>query len=114
MSYKSIKNLEEVNVFEDLNLHESFRAHMIYEEIVGETFHPKNLKHILIYFYSCVMACNRDLAADFDDFTDWLDIHPTMVESFTNWMIEQLKRKVVKEPDSTEKEAGEKGEPFQN
>lgn len=104
-----MKNLDEVTKFEDFNLHESFRAHMIYEEIVKEQFKPNSIKNVLLYFYANVMACNRELDADFDQFLDWLDTKPTMVEEFTNWIIDNVKRKVVKDTDGGE--ASDK-EPF--
>lgn len=110
---ESIKNLNEVNIFEDFNLHESFRSYMIYEEITGENFKPTNLKSILIFFYANVMACNRDLACDFDAFVDWLDEHTTMVTTFTEWIMANVQRNMVKQKETTGEEAG-KEEPFQN
>lgn len=110
---ESIKNLNEVDKFEDFNLHESFRSYMIYEEITGENFKPANLKSILIFFYSNVMACNRDLTCDFEAFVDWLDEHSTMVSAFIEWITSNVQRNVTKQKEATGEEAG-KEEPFQN
>jgi hypothetical protein len=107
MENNGIKTLEEVSSFNDLNLHESFRAHMLYEEVSGESFKPTNLKSILIFFYATIMACNREFASDFDTFVDWLDGHPSYVEDFMEWLTGQLKRKVVKETTDTEAEGKE-------
>lgn len=106
---ESIKTLQQVTKFEDFNLHESFRAYMIYEEIMKEHFKPDSIKNILIYFYSNVMACNRDLVADFDEFIDWLDTNPTMVEQFTTWLINTAKATTTKNQDGEE---ADKGDPF--
>lgn len=108
---QSIKNLDEVKNFSDFNIHESFRAHMFYEEITGESFKPTNLKSVLIFFYSNIMACNRELPVDFEAFIDWLDNHTEMLMEFTDWLTSSLTRTVTKQPAG--EEAGEK-EPFQN
>lgn len=109
-----IKQLAEVKEFKDFNLQrESFRAHMIYEEVMGEPFKPTNIKHILVYFFANVMAVNKELAVDFDEFVDWLDIHPEMVTDFTDWLVDILKRGVVKGKETPEEE-GTKEEPFHN
>lgn len=112
---QSIKNLEEVKNFSDFNIRESFRAHMIYEEITGESFNSTSitkLKSILVFFYANVMARNRELAVDFDTFIDWLDEQPGMLTDFMEWLISSSTRTVAKQ-DKTGEEAGEQ-EPFQD
>lgn len=106
-----IKQLAEVKEFKDFNLHESFRAHMIYEEVMGEPFKPTNVKTILVYFYANVMASNRELSNDFDEFVDFLDIHPEMVSEFTQWLTDNLKRNVVNKSEATQEEVSNE-EPF--
>ena len=108
----NIKNLNEVTKFEDFNIHETFRAHMIYEEITGEIFRPDGLKSMLIYFYANVMAANRDLTCDFDQFIDWLDDHANYITNFTEWLTNTAKRDITKQDNG--EEAGEKQEPFHN
>ena len=107
----SIKNINDVKSFEELNLRESFRSHMIYEEITGESFHPTNIKNVLIFFYSNIMAVNRELAIDFEAFVDWMDEHPEYLGMFVDWFTANLHRNITKQPAG--EEAGEQ-EPFQN
>lgn len=110
---ESIKNLNEVQSFNDFHIKESFRAHMIYEEITKETFKPTNLKSIIIYFYSCVMAANRELPADFEVFVDWLDDNPDYLNEFVEWYRSTLMKGVVKNEQPAGEEAGEE-KPFQH
>ena len=107
----SIKNINDVKSFEELNLRESFRSHMIYEEITGESFRPTNIKNVLIFFYSNIMAVNRELAIDFEAFVDWMDEHPEYLGMFVDWFTANLHRNITKQPAG--EEAGEQ-EPFQN
>lgn len=108
---ESIKTLEQVTKFEDFNLYESFRTHMIYEEVTKESFTPTSIKNILIYFFANVMACNRELAVDFDEFLDWLDKNPDMLNDFIDWMTKSNKKDVVKSEEQPSEEA-EKPQPF--
>lgn len=107
----SIKNINDVKSFEELNLRESFRSHMIYEEITGESFRPTNIKNVLIFFYSNIMAVNRELTIDFEAFVDWMDEHPEYLGMFVDWFTANLHRNITKQPAG--EEAGEQ-EPFQN
>ncbi len=64
----------------------TFRAMMIYEKITGESFNPKGLTEIIIYFYSCVLASDKSLDFSFDDFTDYLDDNPEVLGEFSEWL----------------------------
>lgn len=71
----------------EIELRYSFRALMIYEEILGESFsEPKSFKEIMIFFYSIVLASTKDKDILFDDFVDWLDSSPEVMPEFTEWL----------------------------
>ena len=109
---ESIKTLEQVTKFEDLNLHETFRTHMIYEDVTKESFTPTSIKNVLIYFFANTMACNRELAVDFDEFLDWVDKNPNMVSDFIDWLTKSNKKNVVKSEEQPTSEEAEKAQPF--
>jgi len=71
----------------EIELHYSFRALMIYEEILSESFsEPKSFKEIMVFFYSIILASTKDKDILFDDFIDWLDSSPEVMSEFTQWL----------------------------
>lgn len=83
-----MKDLKDVKNFEDLNLRQTFRAHIIYEQIMGESFNSTaGLNGVIVLFYSHIMGSNKDASIDYDDFMDWLDEHPEMLTQFTEWYL---------------------------
>lgn len=71
----------------DIELKNTFRSLIIYENITGEVFTPNTITNILLYFYSVVMACDKDSTMSFDDFTSWLDDNQQELNNFTNWLV---------------------------
>lgn len=59
---------------------------MIYEKIQNKSFQPTDLTEIIVFFYSTVIASDKEFALTFDEFIDWLDEHPTVMNDFTLWM----------------------------
>lgn len=97
-------NIKDINNFEDLNLRQTFRSHIIYEQIMGETFSARHgLNGIIMFFYSNVVACNPDMECDYDVFMDWLDDHPEMVSRFSDWYISVNKVSVTEEGEPSKK-----------
>lgn len=76
----------------DIELKQTFRAHIIYEQITGNTFSPKNITDIITFFYSTVMACDKELTVTFEEFVNWLDEQPEKLNEFVTWLTEQDKR----------------------
>lgn len=70
-----------------VELKNTFRSLIIYEKITDEVFSPKTLTNMIIYFYSVVMASDKDLDLTFDYFTDWLDEHNEELNNFTQWLV---------------------------
>lgn len=69
-----------------VSLKYSFRALMIYENITNKSFNPKGISDVVIFFYSVVVATTKDNTITFDDFLDWLDDNPTVINDFSVWL----------------------------
>lgn len=68
----------------------SFRALMIYENIMGKSFNPQGLTDIIIFFYSTVLANSNNATILYDDFLDWLDENPNELNNFSEWLMDAL------------------------
>lgn len=70
----------------EIELKYTLRSMLMFENIKGETFSPKNLTDIVTYMYCVVVASGKDYDLQFDDFIDYLDEHPEFVTEFTKWL----------------------------
>lgn len=57
----------------------SIRAMFIFEQIKGEPFGLFTTLDNFIFFYSMIMASNKDCTLKWDDFIDAIDNDPTIV-----------------------------------
>lgn len=81
-------NIKDIKNFEELNLRQTLRAHILYEQIMGHAFTDKDgLNGIVVLFYSYIVGSNRDSNIDYNDYLDWLDEHNEMMKAFSQWMI---------------------------
>lgn len=76
----------------EIELKQSFRSHIIYEQITGETFQPKGITEIVTFFYCVVMASAQNLEVDFEQFIDWMDGNPNVLAEFSEWMVATNRR----------------------
>lgn len=83
-----IVNIKDRNI----ELKNTFRSLIIYEEITGVSFKGNGMKEILIYFYSVIVGSDKDANIDFDEFIDWLDANEDVFNEFVNWMVEVSKK----------------------
>lgn len=70
----------------DIELKQSFRTSMIYENIANETFTGSSMSNFILYFYCNVLGSDKNLILDFDDFIDYLDANPDKVKEYTEWL----------------------------
>lgn len=70
----------------------SFRAMIIFEKLAGRSFTGTGIEDIIIYFYSSIMAADKDCELDYDVFLDWLDSNPEKLPEFGMWFSDNLKR----------------------
>lgn len=76
----------------EIELRNSFKAYIAYEEVAGESFAPKGLKEIITLFYCMSMTSDLTLAITFDDFIEWLDANPGELARFSAFLAEAAKR----------------------
>lgn len=76
----------------EIELRNSFKAYIAYEEVAGESFTPKGLKEIITLFYCMAMTSDLSLAITFDDFIGWLDNNPGELAKFSAFLAETAKR----------------------
>ena len=75
----------------EITLKHTFRSFIIYENITKKSFEFKGLTEILIYFYSTIMASDKELDLSFDDFIEWLDDNPQSIQDFSKWLMSTVK-----------------------
>ena len=80
----------------EITLKSSFRAMVAYEQITDHIFSPSTVTDILVYFYCCIISSKEyDGTLTFDEFMDYLDDNPTILQEFSEWMTETSKQKEV-------------------
>lgn len=95
----------------EITLKYSFRGFMIYEQITDKSFQPKGLNELITLFYCIVMASDKELVIDFDDFIEWLDQNPKCLNDFSSWLSENVNREnelLPKQNEGEEKVDGSK------
>ena len=86
----------------EIELRYSFRSMMIYEKITGTSFNPKGVTEIMIYFYSSILASDKNIDLSFEDFMNWIDENPNALNDFTMWISSTLtKNSVLNESDGS-------------
>lgn len=72
----------------EIELKKTFRSYVIYESITDKIFNPKTMSDIITYFYSVVLASDKDINLTFDEFIDWLDENEDALNDFEQWLTE--------------------------
>ncbi len=70
----------------EIELKQTIRALLMFENIKNESYSPKSLNDILLYIYCVVVASSRDYTLDYDSFIDWVDENPTELEKITQFI----------------------------
>ena len=84
----------------EIELRYSFRSMMIYEKITGTSFNPKGITEIMIYFYSSILASDKNIDLSFEEFMNWVDGEPKALNDFSMWLTSTLtKNSVLNESD---------------
>ena len=84
----------------EITLKYSFRVFFIFENIVNRSFSPNSTSDVLIFFYSCIMASEKNLDFTFDEFLDMVDEKPELIGEFADFIAEAVKRNKVLQPQS--------------
>lgn len=72
----------------EIELKKTFRSYIIFESITDKIFAPKTMSDVATYFYSVVLASDRNLELTFDEFIDWLDENDNALNDFEQWLTE--------------------------
>ena len=60
----------------EIELKQTIRSLLMYENIKGQSYEPKSLNDILLYLYCVVVASSKDYSFSYDDWIDWVDACP--------------------------------------
>lgn len=70
----------------EIELKQTIRSLIMYENIKGESYSPKSLNDILLYIYCVVIASSKDYSIDYDAFIDWIDDNPGELEKISQFI----------------------------
>jgi len=87
------------------NIKYTIRALFIWEQITGKSFKIENMLDNYIFFYSMLLANNKDDVIQWDDFIEAIDDDPNLFEKMATLVAEQQKKDEMFE---TQDEKGEK------
>ena len=74
-----------------VTLKNTFRSMIMYENIMEKSFIANGITEILVYFYCVILASKKDIGLMYDEFLDWVDDNPRIMEDFTKWVIDNNK-----------------------
>ena len=87
----------------EVTLKYSFRVFFIFENIMQRSFQPDTTTDVLVFFYSCIMASDKDLDFKFDEFLDMVDENPALLIEFSQFISSQIEKNKTLKPESEEK-----------
>lgn len=68
------------------------RSLFIFEQITGKSFKIENLLDNYLFFYSMILANNKDDILDWDDYINAMDEDPTLFKRMSDIIEEQQKK----------------------
>ena len=69
------------------------RAMFVFEQITERPFAVNGLMDEYILFYSCIVSVKDNPALDFEEFIDYCNDHPELLEDFGKYLQDELKKK---------------------
>lgn len=70
----------------------NLRAMFVFEQIADKKFEISTIFDEYVLFYSCLIAGGAD-DLDFNFFIDYCDEHPELISDFSDYMIEESKKR---------------------
>jgi hypothetical protein len=70
----------------EIELKYTLRSMLMYENITDKTFNPSTMSDVITFMYCIVVASSKDYTIKFDDFIDWLDDNPNIINEFGEWI----------------------------
>lgn len=94
----------------EVELRNSFRAYIIFENITGKSFQSMNsLADVLCFMYATILGSLKTTDITWDDFIDYIDEHPEVVTTFSQWIVDsntvinEASNKLVEEESAKKK-----------
>lgn len=72
----------------EIELKYSFRAIIMWEQIQEKPFQPVSASDVMVYMYCILCSSDKSVKITFDEFLDYLDANPSVIEEFTKWIID--------------------------
>ena len=90
----------------EIELKQTIRSLLMFENIQGTSYAPKSLNDVLLYLYCVVVASSKDYSLDYDQFIDWVDENPADLEKIVQFIqqTEQNQNDFKKKSQITKKE----------
>ena len=86
------------------NLTYGLRPMFVWEEMTGKPFEIKTLLDTYIFCYACLISNKDNPSLDFNEFIDYCDGHPEVIQEFSEFMTDQNKLKNLGEDKKKVKE----------
>lgn len=92
----------------EYRIRNTLRSFFVYESITKKPFEIKTLLDNYVFFYSVILACNKDCTLTFDELIDALDENPRIYDEFqrittARGQIEELHSEAEKEGEGEKK-----------
>lgn len=87
---------------------QTLRGLFIWEQIAGRPFEIKNSLDNYLYYYSLILANNKDCELDWDNFIDALDEDPTIAIKVTQILTDNANMEKLFETEETDKDGKKK------
>ncbi len=75
----------------EIELKQSCRAMIIYENIMGKSFYPAGITEIVILFYATILASSKGSEISYEDVINYIDefgpiTDNKIITEFTDWL----------------------------
>lgn len=79
----------------DYKVKYTIRAMFIFEQITGKAFKLESMLDSYLFYYSMILANNKDEVLEWDDFLDALDENPKLLKDLESALKEEEKKTKV-------------------
>lgn len=102
-------NMEKITIANrEFNIKYTIRALFIFEQITKKPFKIESLLDNYIFFYSMILANNKDNVLEWDAFIDAIDADPTLFNKMSDIVTAQQRKNELFEGDEEEGEEEKK------
>lgn len=76
----------------------SLRAMFVFETITDKPFEIRTLFDTYVFSYSCIVANPDNPSLEFNDYIDFCETHPEVIESFNDFLNQEMKKRETLSP----------------